>query len=185
MINANGASPAWLLAFASFAADYLLYAVPVILAGMWLWSDRREAAVKAVFVALIALGIGQLIGYVYVHPRPFMVPIGHTFIQHASNPSFPSDHGIVLFSVSLAFILCRARFVGVSVFIVGLLVAWSRVYLGVHFPFDMTGALLVAVVACAVVWYAWNPVGVRIMALSESLYRIILARPITAGWIRR
>lgn len=58
-INADGPSPAWLLAFASFVADYVLYGVLLILAALWLWDRHREAAVKALFVTLIALGIGQ------------------------------------------------------------------------------------------------------------------------------
>lgn len=99
-INADTASPAWLLAFAAFVADYLLYGVPLVLVALWLWG--------------IALGIGQLIGLVYVHPRPFMIPIGHSFARHASDTSFPSDHGILFFSVSVALMLGGARLVGAA-----------------------------------------------------------------------
>ncbi|WMP18770.1 phosphatase PAP2 family protein [Thiothrix lacustris] len=183
-INADGASPAWLLAFAAFAADYLLYGVPVMLAGLWLWGQQREAAVKALFVTLIALGIGQLIGLVYMHPRPFMIPLGHSFALHAPDTSFPSDHGILFFSVSLALMLGGARLWGSLVFVVGLVVVWSRVYLGIHFPFDMAGALLVAIASSMIVWAAWNPLGRWLMGLVERLYRRMFVVPIAKGWIR-
>jgi len=94
-LNADATSPVWLLNIALFASEYLLYAVPLLLTWIWLWSDRREAAVRALFVALVALGIGQIIGIFYAHPRPFMVPIGHTFLTHLADASFPSDHGIL------------------------------------------------------------------------------------------
>jgi undecaprenyl-diphosphatase len=165
-------------------AEYVLYGVPLILAALWLWGRHREASVKALFVTLIALGIGQLIGLVYVHPRPFMIPIGHTFAQHTADTSFPSDHGILFFSVSLALMLGGARLWGFVVFVVGLMVAWSRVYLGIHFPFDMGGALLVSVVSNMIVWAAWHPSGRWLMGLGETLYRRMFAVPIAKGWIQ-
>jgi undecaprenyl-diphosphatase len=184
-INADAVSPAWLLAFAAFVADYLLYGVPLVLVALWLWGNHREAAVKALFVTLIALGIGQLIGLGYVHPRPFMIPIGHTFELHPADTSFPSDHGILFFSVSLALMLGGARLVGAAVFVVGLMVAWSRVYLGIHFPLDMVGALLAAIVSSMMVWAAWHPLGLRLMGLVETLYRRMFAVPITKGWVKK
>jgi undecaprenyl-diphosphatase len=183
-INADGASPASLLAFASFMAEYVLYGVPLILAALWLWGKHREASVKALFVTLIALGIGQLIGLVYVHPRPFMIPIGHTFALHAADTSFPSDHSILFFSVSVALMLGGARLLGAAIFVVGLVVAWSRVYLGIHFPFDMVGAFLVAVASSMIVWAAWYPLGRSLMVLGEMLYRRMFAIPIAKGWIQ-
>ena len=183
-INADAASPATMLAFAGFVADYLLYGVPIILVALWLWGNHREAAVKALFVTLIALGIGQLIGLVYVHPRPFMIPLGYSFAPHFADTSFPSDHGILFFSVSLALMLAGVRLLGAAVFVVGLMVAWSRVYLGIHFPLDMLGALLVASVSSMMVWAAWHPLGRWLMGLVETLYRRMFAIPITKGWIR-
>lgn len=183
-INADVASPAIMLAFASFVADYLLYGVPIVLVALWLWGSHREAAVKALFVTLLALGIGQLIGLVYVHPRPFMIPLGHSFALHASDTSFPSDHGILFFSVSLALMAGGVRLLGAAVFVVGLMVAWSRVYLGIHFPFDMVGALLVSVVSNMIVWAAWHPLGRQLMGLGETLYRRMFALLIAKGWIQ-
>ena len=97
LINANEASPAWIVALAKFSADYLLLLIPLMLLFMWLWGKQREAATYAFLAILIALGLGQVIGLFYLHPRPFMIPLGHTLMAHGADPSFPSDHGLLFF----------------------------------------------------------------------------------------
>ena len=57
----------------------------------------------------------------------------------------PSDHVTVFWSLALATLGTR-RFAawGFTLLIAGLLVGWSRIYLGVHFPYDVAAALPVA-----------------------------------------
>lgn len=184
LINANQYSPLFLLGFAAFAADYLLYTVPLALTVMWCWGKRREVAFRALCVSLIALGLGQVISAVYIHPRPFMVPIGHTFAQHAADASFPSDHGLLMFSVSFAFLLCRELLLGGAMLAIGVLIAWSRVYLGIHFPFDMAGAAIVAATACGIVWSAWSALGTKLMAAVEALYKMMFSFAIARNWMK-
>ena len=184
LINATSASPLWLLSTALFIADYLVYLIPVVLAALWLWGRSREVAVKALSAALIALGINQLIGLLYVHPRPFMIGIGHTFIVHAADSSFPSDHGTLFFAVALGLLAGRVWLVGLAVLLTGMVVAWSRLYLGLHFPFDMLGALLVAGLGNAIVHVAWSSLGIPLMARVVGWYRIVFAIPIAKKWVQ-
>lgn len=184
LVNANKESPAFLLSLALFAADYLLYIVPIALLAMWCWGNRRETAFRALCVCLIALGLGQVISAIYFHPRPFMVPIGHTFAPHAADASFPSDHGLLMFSVSFAFLLCRERLLGGAMFAIGLLIAWSRVYLGIHFPFDMLGAAIVSAAACGIVWSAWHALGTKVMAMAETAYQFVFSFAISRNWMK-
>lgn len=65
----------------------------------------------------------------------------------------------------------------------GVAVAWARIFLGVHFPFDMLGALLVAALSAALVTPLWR-LGAGLTDLAERLYRAIFARPIAAGLLR-
>jgi len=184
LINADQHSPPFLLGFAAFAADYLLYVVPLVLTVIWCWGERREVAFRALCVSMLALGLGQIISAVYVHPRPFMVPIGHTFAQHAADASFPSDHGLLMFSVSFAFLLCGEFLLGGAMLAIGVLIAWSRVYLGIHFPFDMAGAAIVAATACGIVWSAWNALGTKLLAMVEALYKMIFSFAIARNWMK-
>ena len=135
---------------ATAIAEWLIWLVPAGLTVLWLFGkvEDQRAAVKALVAGLIALGVNQLIALLWFHPRPFMAGIGHTYLPHVADSSFPSDHVTLLLSVGLALwttdsILVR-RLAGVLLAI-SPLVAWARIYLGVHFPFDMLGALGVAV----------------------------------------
>jgi undecaprenyl-diphosphatase len=114
-----------------------------------------------------------------------MLGLGPTFIAHASDSSFPSDHATVFAAVGLTLTLANARsVVGWATLVLGVCVAWARIFLGVHFPDDMAGAVAVV----AVVWMALHPVwrlaGERVTLAVSRLYRAVLAGPIASGWIR-
>ena len=74
---------------------------------------------------------------------------------------------------------------GLATWIAGLLVAWARIFLGVHFPLDMLGSVIVAAACCVIVAPAWRCAGTRVTDLAQRLYRKLAARPIRSGWMRR
>lgn len=128
----------------------------------------------------MALALGYLCGSLWFHPRPFMMPLGHTWISHPADNGFPSDHGLVMFSAAFALLSLRLRSLGLFVLLASLPVAWSRIFLGVHFPLDMAGAAAVAAVAVWVskgVWQAFGPAMVRICeAISQRMFSWLPAR---------
>lgn len=186
-LNGGDHTPAWLIHVAIGIADDLIYLIPVLLIAMWLWGGRthRNLAIEACLVTLLALGANQLIGLVWQHPRPSMIGLGHTWIAHAADSSFPSDHVTVFASIGLTLLLGGARRLAIAVLATGFAVAWARVFVGVHFPLDMVGAVAVAGVAYVVISPLWRKAGDTMTTLAEQLYRMILARPIAAGWARR
>jgi len=82
----------------------LIWLVPAGLTVLWLLGkvEDQRAAVKALVAGLIALGVNQLIALLWFHPRPFMAGIGHTYLPHVADSSFPSDHVTLLLSAGLA-----------------------------------------------------------------------------------
>lgn len=186
-INGGNDTPAWLIQFAIFIADDLIYLIPVLLLCMWLrsHSNQRSLAMKACLVTLLALGINQAIGQVWPHPRPFMLGLGHTWLPHSPESSFPSDHMTVFAGVGLTLLLDGALWLGLLTLVTGLSVAWARVFVGVHFPLDMLGAVGVAGCSYFIASPFWHRVGMAITGMVERLYRAVLARPISAGWIQR
>lgn len=187
-INADPTTPVWEIRAAAFMADDLIYLIPLALVALWCWSDekQRHLALKACLVALVALGINQLIILGWPHPRPFMIGLGHTFIPHAADSSFPSDHATIFSAVGLTLVFGYARsLTGWAILALGGCVAWARIFLGVHFPLDMLGAVVIVCIVWMGISLMWPIVGTTLTQQIELLYRVLLARPIALGLIRR
>jgi undecaprenyl-diphosphatase len=190
MINSNAGLHGWRLDVALFAAGWLILLVPIGLTGLWMSgvAAQREAAVKAALATCSALAINAVIGLLWYHPRPFVAGVGHNFMHHAPDSSFPSDHGTIMFTVALvlaASSVPAAKRFGRSLLPLALVVAWSRVFLGVHWPMDMIGALAVAVGVTLLFQASLvERLCAALTAPLGTLYRRVLARPIARGWLR-
>ncbi|RQS65680.1 phosphatase PAP2 family protein [Burkholderia sp. Bp8963] len=186
MINGTPMTPSWVVGVALVVADYMIWLIPLLMTAMWLSGSnrQRELAIRACVLALLALGANQLIGLGWSHPRPFAIGLGHTFLPHAPDSSFPSDHATVFASIALTLLIERMRWLGGMTLVVGIAVAWARVFLGVHFPLDMIGAVAVTCVAYAVMAPFWRMSGPTVTRLAIMLYRTLLAWPINRGWLR-
>ncbi len=172
-LNAQPGTPDSMLLLARFSASWLILLVPAMLLGLWFLGGRqghRQALFCAVSI-LIALGLGFACGTLWFHPRPFMIPLGHTWISHPADNSFPSDHGTVMFSAAFALLSLRMRSIGLLMLLAALPVAWARIFLGVHFPLDMLGAALISGAGVCVAKVVWQALGQRMLALCEALSR--------------
>lgn len=189
-LNSHAGLTGWQLLGAVFAAEWLIFMVPLSLLLLWAGGPgaAREAALRACLAAVCALALNGLIGHLWYSPRPFVAEVGHTFMFHDPDSSFPSDHATSIFSVALVLAFSAAplaRRLGLAMLPLSLVVAWSRVYLGVHWPKDMIGALLVS---GAMALLAYTPAAraacARVLPALEALYRRVLALPIGRGWLR-
>jgi undecaprenyl-diphosphatase len=126
-------------------------AVAAFLRRPWLFAQVAAAVVVS---DLLALAIRQMTDRprppsVYPEPEP-LVRVPHTY-------SFPSGHATVAFAcaATLAFAAPRAA---PALFVLAAAIAWSRVYVGVHYPLDvLAGAVLGLLVARALRWLLATP----------------------------
>jgi undecaprenyl-diphosphatase len=185
-LNAAPETSALALAAAKFIAKGLILFIPLLLAGLWLQGGdaRRSAVLKAGFVAVLSFGVSCLIGLIWFHPRPLALELGHTYFNHALDASFPSDHATAIFAVGFALLKGKTRAFGWGLLAAGFLVGWARVFLGVHFPLDILGALIVSSAVCLVVAPLWDKIDKPVTKFCTGLYRIIFAPLISRGWIR-
>lgn len=116
------------------------------------WS-MRPIALKAVGFAAAALLLNLVIGAVWDRARPFVAGVGQAWVSHAASGSFPSDHLTVQWVVAGVFFLDRrTRAWGIGIALLGLPMAWARIYLGVHYPGDMLGAFAMGGLAMLSGW---------------------------------
>jgi len=149
-INAGAHAPAFVIAIARVLASGSIYLAMILLINAWVRHGRtvRFALLDATCAALLGLGIAQGITAIWYHPRPFEIGLGRQLLVHAAEASFPSDHATLMFSLAIPLLFCaQSRRWGGALLLLGFAVAWSRIYLGVHFPLDMLGAFGVAAFA--------------------------------------
>lgn len=173
LINAPaGASPS-LVSVAEFVASRLIDLIPVLLVVLWVWGKPagRAGLVASAVAAALALGANQLVGLFWYEPRPFMIGLGRTLIAHVPENSFPSDHTTFILAVGFALIATRATPQwGAVVSILGILVAWARIYLGLHFPLDMLASALIGGLFAAVAALLVTPVRRWMMPVADQIY---------------
>ena len=135
--------------------------LPIVAAfSLWLWrrKGRSDLGLQLVIVSLGSLVMNVVLKDLVDRPRPDLW-------EHRGQyawASYPSGHAIVCVAVffTIALMLYRERgwrwpFGAAAALMV--VVLYSRLYLGVHWPTDVVGGLLLGVVWLAVTQYAFAP----------------------------
>ena len=152
LINAGASVPEWTIDFALFASDVLppLLALAVAIGAVF---DRRwryaffTAAVSVLAVWVIA----NLLRTAVPLPRPAFYGLGIQWVQQGIRPGFPSLHAAGSFAAAFSLWSLPWRAPMRVALVVATMVAWSRLYLGVHFPSDVAAATLLGVVVSVAV----------------------------------
>ena len=109
------------------------------------------AALSLIFGAIVT---NLLLKNIVARPRPFaeieaLIPM----ITKAKDFSFPSGHTTASFAVALVMLRMLPKKFGIPAVVLAALVAFSRLYLGVHYPTDvLTGFVIALVGSMLSVW---------------------------------
>ncbi len=107
--------------------------------------------VLAVAVSVgLALLVNQLVGHLWFRARPYDAhPTAHLLVAPSGDPSFPSDHAAAGFAMALGAMITLPR-TAALVFLEAVLLSVGRVFVGLHYPGDIVGGLVVGASAAAV-----------------------------------
>ncbi|MGZ7149220.1 undecaprenyl-diphosphatase [Bacillus sp. BC08] len=154
-INDLGKQYSFLNSAMIFLAEYMVYIFALIVLAYWFTRPRKNKmmVIQAMVAFVIAEVIGKIAGKFHLNYQPFAVlPDVNKLVDHTVDNSFPSDHAILFFSICFSFWLVRNK-AGWLWLILAFCVGISRIWVGVHYPFDVAiGALIGCVSALFSYW---------------------------------
>lgn len=139
-----------------FITDPGPFVIPLTLIGVGLvvwggWKGRL-LVVMALLLLVVSNAVSEQLKQLFQRPRPCLALETVRLLVGCSktNFSFPSSHASNITAQALLFAYSY-RPIAVPLFLVAAAVGYSRVYVGVHYPIDVVGGILVGL-ACGAVF---------------------------------
>lgn len=157
LINGLTGHIVWLDHFIANFSKYGPILFGIYLVGLWFTGENAEArcenrkqALYAVFSALLAMGVNQIIGLLWFRNRPYIDHPVNRLVSVTADASFPSDHAAGSFSIA-GIILCKQSIGSIVLAVIAVLLSLSRIYVGVHYPSDILGGMAVGILSSMVI----------------------------------
>ncbi|NNP77512.1 phosphatase [Acinetobacter sp. Ac_3412] len=129
------------------------------------WKTYHLLFAKTLVIVLFSLLLSDIIEFFYHHPRPFQIDLGHKLIGHGSTSSFPSQHTITVVIIGFSYWMAGFKKIGLIGLLCSVVVGLSRVFVGVHFPFDVIGSFVIGFMLVVSVNYALKELAIRVRRL--------------------
>lgn len=130
-------------------------------------TKNRKGVIKVFLSTGIALGINQIIGLAYFRPRPFANHPVTLLLDRSPDPSFPSDHATGATAVT-ASIFGENKGWGTILTAMSLVLVFSRIYCGTHYPLDIMGGILTGLIGSYLAGKLWPYVD----GIAEKLIKV-------------
>lgn len=129
----------------TYSIEYGAIAILVFIVMMCI-KKMRKTGFAVMGATLSVLLFGELIlKHIVCRPRPFVINGAiELIIKAPSGFSFPSSHTATCFAMATAIYLFHKR-LGIIAYIYAALVAFSRMYLYVHYPSDVIGGIILGI----------------------------------------
>ncbi|MEU3316642.1 MULTISPECIES: phosphatase PAP2 family protein [Streptomyces] len=149
-------TPNWLNDAIAAWSLYGLLLFAVLMVAAW-WGARRTGSPSAVtalsvpLITLVGFGVDLLLKLVFREDRPCQ-SLHVAVLEACPAPgdwSFPSNHAAIASATAVALLFVSRRLGAVAV-VAAVLMAASRVWVGVHYPHDVLAGLVVGALVAAI-----------------------------------
>ena len=127
-----------------------LHVVVLLIAFIYALTISKQLQKKIILLSAVAFPLSfvlsRISSYFYFNPRPFVVGEFTPLVQHVADNGFPSDHVLLVATVSMVIFLFN-RPIGVGLILISILVGLGRVLSGVHHVVDIIGSFVIAFIA--------------------------------------
>lgn len=150
------------LYYLSFLTTYVTVSIFLILLILNIKS-KKKSLINSFFVLLsIVLSSGVITYFLkelFSRERPFHTYDQITKLSQAGSMSFPSGHTAEAFAIAfgLSFLFPNRKIV-IPIFIWASLVGYSRMALGVHYPFDVMAGILLSLVVSIIIFLGYKKI---------------------------
>lgn len=147
-----GKTAGWDTVFVALA-EYTMFVLILGLALYLFVQKRQRVAAQVALQALAAAFIGRalivpLIRAFFFRARPFVEGAVTQLVQHdPAESAFPSGHATVMFALAFSLLFSKNPRFGIIYLISATVSSFSRIIVGVHFPLDIVGGMLVGALA--------------------------------------
>ncbi len=161
-LNGLAAGAPWLGRLAVLLATYAIVLYALLWA--WVWARRprdplvnlmnrqrgRAMLLLAAGAAGLSLGVNTFLNVAFPRPRPFLVLPAHVLVPSPPrDASFPSDHAAVTTAFAVTLLLGGEARWGLAALAGAALIGAARIAVGVHYPSDILGGMVVGALCAA------------------------------------
>lgn len=167
LANKNGVIDGIMIFFSNYV-PYIFMAVTVIVFILGIKQKKceyREIAFSTIFITIINMIINLIIRSIFHVERPFIHNKVNLLVPHDAASSFPSNHATGTMSIALGLGKYN-KTLEVIMTILSIIVGFSRVYVGDHYPADVIGAYVIVFATS----YIYN---LKLRSKVENLYKIV------------
>ncbi|HET8690348.1 MAG TPA: phosphatase PAP2 family protein [Candidatus Saccharimonadales bacterium] len=156
-INGLAGHNQWLDNLMIFCSEYLIYVIGLIFAvclGLLVYKKQWRTALWLVVTLIVSFVILKIAGSFVIESRPFIDHRVMQLIPHDIDNSFPSDHATAALAMALGlFYFTRWRALSAGVLVLAILVGFSRVFVGVHYPGDVLAGWIIAIIGSVITFF--------------------------------